>query len=373
MSVKRNLRKKTPQNSADFGFYAARLLDWYDRHARVLPWRARGGKQADPYRVWLSEIMLQQTTVVTVKPYYERFLEKWPDVNALARAKVDDVMAAWAGLGYYARARNLHLCAQAIAADHQGHFPDNEEQLLKLPGVGPYTAAAIAAIAFDKPATVVDGNVERVVARLFAVQTPLPEAKAELRALSAKLTPQKRAGDFAQGMMDLGATLCTPRAPACVLCPLTERCVAFQQGRADELPRRLRAKPRPEKRAAVFWLKRSDGAVLLRKRPPKGLLGGMMEVPSSPWLARFDEKEALAHAPLKLRWRRVPGTIRHVFTHFALEFVVYEATETATAMRRGRMAQGADGEWVALKDLSGRALPSLMRKVADHVLGKSAA
>src|SRR5690242_14567761 len=263
--------------------HATRLLDWYDRHRRTLPWRAPAGKRSAPYLVWLSEIMLQQTTVATVGDYFHRFVKRWPTVEALAGAPIDEVLSAWAGLGYYARARNLHACARAVTEQHGGVFPSDEEALLALPGIGPYTAAAIRAIAFDEPASAVDGNVERVITRLFAIETPLHDAKAEINLRAATLVPQRRAGDYAQAMMDLGATVCTPRSPRCVICPLMAGCISRKRGIAEELPRRAPKAERPTRRGLAFVLTRKDGAVLLRKRPTKGLLGGMDEVPSSDW------------------------------------------------------------------------------------------
>ena len=259
------------------------VLAWYDRERRRLPWRAEHGEAPDPYRVWLSEIMLQQTTVKAVLPRYDLFLRRWPDVAALARAELGEVLAAWAGLGYYARARNLHACARVVAERHGGKFPEDEAALRRLPGVGDYTAAAIAAIAFGKRATPVDGNIERVVARLFAVTTPLPAAKTEIRALAETLTPETRSGDFAQAMMDLGATICTPRRPACGLCPVRPDCRGYADGLAEALPYREAKGERPVRRGATFVAVRADGAVLLRERPLHGLLGGMLETPSSPW------------------------------------------------------------------------------------------
>jgi A/G-specific adenine glycosylase len=337
------------------------LLTWYDRHRRRLPWRAAPGARVDPYEVWLSEIMLQQTTVAAVIPYYQRFLTLWPRVEDLAAASLDDVLTAWAGLGYYARARNLHRAAAVVAEEHGGRFPDTEAALLKLPGIGPYTAAAIAAIAFDRPATVVDGNVERVVARLFAVETPLPAAKAELKARAEPLTPKRRPGDFAQAMMDLGATVCLPRNPKCGRCPLTRHCAADKQGIATRLPRRAPKTERPTRRAVIFWIARDGGAILLRRRPPKGLLGGMMEVPSTPWRAApWGEAEALAQAPIATPWTELPGLVRHTFTHFHLELTVWAG--------RADPGQDTEGRWVRLDDLGGEALPSVMRKVVRHAL-----
>ena len=261
------------------------LLAWYDRHRRALPWRAAPGERADPYRVWLSEIMLQQTTVKAVAPYYARFLARWGDVRALAAAPLEEVLKAWAGLGYYARARNLHACARAVVERHGGEFPASEAALRALPGIGAYTAAAIAAIAFDVPASPVDGNVERVIARLFAVEAPLPGAKPELRRLARELTPQRRAGDFAQAMMDLGATICTPKKPACALCPWNEGCAAHARGDAETFPRRTPKREGALRRGAAFVARRADGFVLVRTRPAKGLLGGMTEVPTTEWAA----------------------------------------------------------------------------------------
>ncbi len=352
------------------------LLAWYDRHARHLPWRVPPGARgpdgrpirADPYRVWLSEVMLQQTTVAAVAPYYRDFLERWPTVEALAAAPLDDVLTAWAGLGYYARARNLHKCAQAVSETHAGRFPDDEAGLRALPGIGPYTAAAVAAIAFDRPAAPVDGNVERVVARLFEVTTPLPGAKTELKALAESLTPAERPGDFAQAMMDLGATVCLPRRPRCLACPLTGRCAARAAGRAEALPRRAPKAPRPTRRGVAFWLVDGAGAVLLRRRPEKGLLGGMMEVPSTHWReAAWDEAEARRLAPAEADWQALPGLVRHTFTHFHLELTVWAAAGSdADAME-------TEGRWVRLDALSGEALPSVMRKVVHHALTQVAA
>ena len=347
---------------------AEALLAWYDRERRVLPWRSAPGATPDPYRVWLSEIMLQQTTVKAVLPRYAAFLRRWPDVKALARAELGEVLAAWAGLGYYARARNLHACARAVADEHGGRFPAEEAELRQLPGVGDYTAAAIAAIAFGRRATPVDGNIERVVARLFTVATPLPEAKSEIKALAATLTPAERAGDFAQAMMDLGATICTPRRPACGLCPVRIDCRGYSEGLAEGLPYRAAKSARPVRRGVAFVALRADGAVLLRERPLRGLLGGMLETPSSPWgNAAPNGTSVEQHAPLKTNWRKLPGQVEHTFTHFHLELQVYRA-EVELDAKPKRAAEPERCRWLKLRELSGAALPSVMRKVLLHAL-----
>ena len=320
------------------------LLGWYDRHARDLPWRVPPGQgRADPYRVWLSEVMLQQTTVAAVRGYFLRFVTRWPDIAALARADEAEVMAAWAGLGYYARARNLLACARAVAA--MGGFPRTREGLAALPGIGPYTSAAIAAIAFEQPEAVVDGNVERVVARLFAVTEPLPGAKPALVARAASLTPADRPGDHAQAMMDLGATICTPRSPACGICPLAGHCAGRAAGIAADLPRKAPRVARPLRRG-VAWIGLAPGAVLLESRPPRGLLGGTLAFPSSGW----DGTEL--PPPAQADWQRL-GEVRHVFTHFGLELTVL-AGRIAGPPARGRLV-GLDG-------FGPEDLPGLMRK-----------
>src|SRR5262249_20624734 len=348
--------------------YARAILAWYDRHRRILPWRAASGISPDPYRVWLSEIMLQQTTVKAVLPRYADFLGRWPDVSALADAELGEILAAWAGLGYYARARNLYACARDVVRRFGGKFPNTEAELRTLPGIGDYTAAAIAAIAFGERATPIDGNIERVVARLFAVITPLPSAKAEIRALAVAMTPGERAGDFAQAMMDLGATLCSPKRPACGLCPLCSACAVHAEGLAGVLPHREAKPERPTRRGAAFVVWREDGAVLLRERPLKGLLGGMLETPSSPWTERKENANAtFDHAPIEARWREVPGLVEHTFTHFHLELSVYVAGVDINATPM----EGAEPErcrWVTLRDLHRAALPSVMRKVLAHAL-----
>jgi A/G-specific adenine glycosylase len=336
---------------------AERLLAWYDRHRRVLPWRARAGETPDPYRIWLSEIMLQQTTVATVGPYFLTFLARWPDVTALAAAPLDDVLTAWAGLGYYARARNLHKCAQVVAREHGGRFPDTEAALLDLPGIGGYTAAAVAAIAFDRRAVVMDGNVERVMARLHRVATPLPGAKPELKALVDTLTPDERAGDFAQAMMDLGATICTPKKPRCALCPWREDCTAFKVGDAEDYPVKTAKAARPVLHAVAYWVTLPDGSVLLRRRPERGLLGGMMEIPTNTWRPEpWNLDEAENAAPLKARWHELPGQVRHIFTHIDLRL----------SLLAGAVAKAPSGMVAAPLDrLGDYALPSVMRKIVN--------
>ncbi|AVO46908.1 A/G-specific adenine glycosylase [Phreatobacter cathodiphilus] len=350
-------RTKPAQESAA---PAAALLAWYDRHRRHLPWRALPGEPVDPYRVWLSEIMLQQTTVKAVAPYFAAFLARWPTVADLAAAPVEEVMKAWAGLGYYSRARNLHACAIAVARDHDGRFPAEIAGLRALPGVGDYTAAAVGAIAFDLAAPVVDGNVERVVTRLEAVDEPLPGAKPLIRALVADMLDPTRPGDFAQAMMDLGATICTPRRPACALCSLRPFCAAAAEGSQEAYPKKAPKKTGTLRRGAAFVVVRADGALLVGTRPPKGLLGGMTEVPGTAWSADFDEAAALAAAPLPLALHRLPGTVGHVFTHFPLELTVFRAdapsgTPPAPGMR-----------WIAAGEIAGEAFPTVMRKVLAH-------
>jgi A/G-specific adenine glycosylase len=352
-------------NNEDF---ANALLAWYDRERRDLPWRAPPGVRPDPYRVWLSEIMLQQTTVKAVTPRYADFLRRWPDAAALANAELGEVLAAWAGLGYYARARNLHACAREVVTRHRGRFPETEAELRSLPGIGGYTAAAIAAIAFGARATPIDGNIERVVARVFALTTPLPAAKAEIKVLAESLTPDRHAGDFAQAMMDLGATICTPRRPACGLCPVRPHCAGYAEGLAEVLPYRDEKTERPVRRGVAFVVLREDGAVLLRERPPKGLLGGMIEVPSTPWTeAPPDARAVQSHAPVDGEWRKLTGRVEHTFTHFHLVLEVLRAKAGLDAA----LTEAALPErcrWVHVRDLHAAALPSLMRKVLAHAL-----
>ena len=352
-----------PEPAAD---RAARLLQWYDRHRRVLPWRALPGEDADPYRGWLSEIMLQQTTVKAVGPYFTKFLARWPDVAALGAASLDDVLRMGAGLGYYSRARNLHACAVTVTREHGGMFPDTEGDLRALPGIGPYTAAAIAAIAFDRRTMPVDGNIERVVSRLFAVEEQLPQSKPAIQSLAATLLGPARAGDSAQALMDLGATICTPKKPACVLCPLNDNCAALGRGDQETFPRKAPKKTGALRRGAAFVVTRGN-ELLVRTREAKGLLGGMTEVPTSDWLAGQEDAAARKQAPSVdsgVRWHRKLGVVTHVFTHFPLELVVY----TARVPPRTRAPAGM--RWVKVATLDDEALPNVMRKVVAHGLGE---
>ncbi len=339
------------------------LLAWYDGHARALPWRNPPGAAlpddpAWPYRVWLSEVMLQQTTVAAVKPYFARFTAIWPTVEALAAAPEDDVMAAWAGLGYYSRARNLVKCARAVAA--RGGFPGTEAELRALPGLGDYTAAAVAAIAFGQRAVVVDANVERVVARLFAIHTPLPAARKAIRAAAGTITPERRAGDFAQGLMDLGSQICTIRAPRCLLCPLRADCAGFAQGEPERLPVKLPKKAVPERRGTAFWITRDSGReVWLVTRPGRGMLGGMRALPDDGWSAQGDGS---GEAPMPGEWRSM-GAVRHGFTHarLTLELAGHEA--------------GADppgeGAWWPIAQIEDAGLATLFLKAARLALGET--
>ncbi|MFN7224797.1 MAG: A/G-specific adenine glycosylase [Paracoccaceae bacterium] len=333
------------------------LLQWYDRHARAMPWRVSPqdrwqGVMPDPYRIWLSEIMLQQTTVVAVKDYFHRFTSRWPTVADLAAARDEDVMAEWAGLGYYARARNLLKGARAVVSDHGAVFPKTREGLLSLPGVGPYTASAVASIAYDAPETVVDGNVERVMARMYAVETPLPAAKPELVALAMSLTPTVRPGDYAQAVMDLGATICTPRKPACGICPWSPACVARRQGGQAELPRKTPKADKPVRRGTL-WIGRRQDALLLERRPDRGLLGGMLGFPGDGW----DGSDGIQ--PAEAAWRE-QGEVRHTFTHFhlVLKLQVAELALGTVVLR---------GQFIPRADFRPADLPTVMRKAYDQV------
>lgn len=354
MAVSKALNNRA---DADISGFRKALLGWYGKHHRPMPWRSPPGKRPDPYHEWLSEIMLQQTTVVTVRPYFEKFITRWPTVKALAKAPLDDVLSAWAGLGYYARARNLHKCANVVANDYKGRFPDDIDELETLPGIGEYTANAIAAIAFDKPACVVDGNVERVVSRLFYITEPLPGAKKPIKEKMRVLTDGRTdsPGDFAQGMMELGATLCTPTSPKCGLCPVSRYCAAHVKGGAEKLPVRAAKKARPKKYGYVYWVERKkDGAILFERRGEKGMLGGMTGLPTSEWKADLSEKDHISGLAL------VPGgkkpAILHTFTHFDLELKVVRAR-----LKNDRIT-GNNAFWVATRDLDGLGLPTLFAK-----------
>ena len=332
--------------------FAAVLLGWYDVHARDLPWRARpGDPPPDPYRVWLSEVMLQQTTVAAVVPYFRRFTHAWPSVADLAAADDGEVMAAWAGLGYYARARNLLACARAVA-EGGGAFPDSEGALRQLPGLGAYTAAAVAAIAFGQRAVVVDANVERVVSRLFALAQPLPGARPAIRRLADRITPEARAGDFAQAMMDLGATVCTARSPRCGACPLSRQCAAFAAGSPEAFPVKPARKAKPARTGTAFWIEH-DGAVWLVRRAGRGMLGGMRALPDDGWSARCD---GAGMVPLAADWQRA-GQVSHVFTHFSLALDVLRAKVTAAQPL-------AEGEWWPIERIEEAGLPTLFAKAA---------
>jgi A/G-specific adenine glycosylase len=340
--------------------FAARLLAWYDIHRRTLPWRAPKGRRADPYRVWLSEIMLQQTTVQAVGAYYRKFLERWPSVAHLADAQQDEVLAAWAGLGYYARARNLHAAAKVVAHQMGGRFPGTAAALRELPGVGGYTAGAISAIAYDEKQAAMDANAERVIARVFAVETPMPKAKTELHALCSALVPD-RAGDFAQALMDLGSAICTPKRPACPNCPWMDWCKARKLGIQEHLPVKAPKMARPLKRGAAFVVTDKTGAVLLVKRPDKGLLASMLEPPLGPWGEKFPTAAAaIKQAPFEASWKKRPGIVRHGFTHFELETEVY----VAQVSKHPKMP----GDWIPRERLGAVALPTVMKKIVEHGL-----
>jgi len=347
--------------------FADLLLKWYDENARSLPWRSLCGEQADPYHVWLSEIMLQQTTVATVKAYFEKFTSLWPTVDALAAAPQEAVLKEWAGLGYYARARNLHKCAGVISRDLGGAFPETEAGLKALPGVGDYTAAAIAAIAFGVPAAVVDGNIERITARQYRINTPLPKAKAEIKERVAGLTPKGRPGDFAQAMMDLGAGLCRPKAPKCLLCPVQQSCAAAKAGDMETYPVKAPKKVKPIRRAVSFWLEH-DGHILLERRPQTGLLGGMPGLFSSPWVERADfpdaaEIEAMFsehfndQTSIDSNLYEKPGKAKHTFTHFHLETKLF----STQSIKKFNMDNGF---WHPIDRLDEIGLPTVFKKIA---------
>lgn len=336
----------------------ADLLGWFDRHRRVMPWRAAKGRRPNPYHVWLSEIMLQQTTVVTVGPYFMKFTDLWPTVYDLAAAELDDVLAAWAGLGYYARARNLHKCAKAVVEQFDGVFPADEAALLTLPGIGPYTAAAIASIAFDQPAVAVDGNVERVVSRFFGIEEPLPLSKPAIKADAADLAlGNERPGDFTQAFMELGATVCTPRKPKCGLCPWQKNCRARKAGNAEELPRKMPKQAKPKRFGKVYWIRNAKGAVMIQKRVDKGLYQGLYQLPTTDWVGSKQQVAGLLPPlPLKAaKSRKI--TVRHSFTHFDLELEIWEARAAVAATKTL-----AESRWIKPDMRDDFALPTLMTK-----------
>jgi len=338
------------------------ILKWYDQHARELPWRSKPGAPTDPYHVWLSEIMLQQTTVATVKAYFEKFRALWPTIEALAASPQEEVLKEWAGLGYYARARNLHKCALTITNEFDGKFPVSETELKKLPGIGDYTSAAISAIAFGEPAAVVDGNIERIISRVFRIKTPLPTAKKEIKKETANLTPTSRAGDFAQAMMDLGAGICSPKNPSCFSCPVQSHCAATKAGDMETYPVKAPKKTKPIRRAISFWLEH-EGHVLLERRPNKGLLGGMPGFFSTPWVARSDIpsiSESVQHSPINAEWQALDGLAKHTFTHFHLETSLVKASsQTRTNFE--------NGFWHPIDDLENIGLPTVFKKISALV------
>ncbi|MHA6262942.1 A/G-specific adenine glycosylase [Arenibacterium sp. CAU 1754] len=345
--------------NTDLAPIAPALLEWYDVHARIMPWRVTpadraAGARPDPYRVWLSEVMLQQTTVAAVTDYFHRFTARWPNVGDLAAAEDGDVMGEWAGLGYYARARNLLKCARVVAGEYDGVFPDTHAELLRLPGIGPYTAAAISAIAFDRPETVVDGNVERVIARLHDIHTPLPAAKLELTALATAQTPAERPGDYAQAVMDLGATLCTPKSPACGICPVRTPCMARIAGTAPDLPKKTPKKPKPTRLGTIYLGRRVDGAWLLERRPDSGLLGGMLGWPGTDWV----ETAPPDSPPAPVDWSTLPGEVRHTFSHFHLILTVKHAD-----LPQDHTPDS--GQFIGKHDFRPSDLPTVMRKAFD--------
>jgi A/G-specific adenine glycosylase len=340
---------------------APRVLAWWDVNRRELPWRAPPGMRPDPYRVWLSEILLQQTTVQAVTPYFLKFIARWPRVDDLAAASLDEVMGAFAGLGYYSRARNLHACAQEVARRGEG-FPQAEAALRALPGIGAYTAAAVAAIAFDEPAAPVDGNIARIIARLYAIDAPIVKARGQIPETAAMLTPRRRPGDFAQALMDIGAMICRPRNPECPACPMRADCSAARSGAPEDYPRRLAKKPKPLREGAAFFAERADGAILVKRRPPKGLLGGTLELPGTSWRVGAEPLDDLSVAPCVGAWRRVPGVVEQAFTHFSLRLIVFSA--------RVHQADGLAPThfWVARTDIETAGFSSLMRKAIAHAL-----
>ena len=348
--------------SDPIGKVPERLLSWYDKHKRTLPWRPKDGSRPDPYKVWLSEIMLQQTQVVTATPYFEKFLILWPCVTKLAEADLDDIFVEWAGLGYYARARNLHKCANIVATTLDGVFPDNELELIKLPGIGTYTAAAIVAIAFDLKATPMDGNFDRVMARLHAIETPLPTAKPALKSLATKITPDVRPGDYAQAVMDLGATICTPRNPQCLSCPVNACCLSLKRGKTTLIPKKKVKQRKPARYGMAFLCINDKKEVLLRRRPNSGLFAGMMEIPGTSWTDRLPNSLQIeASQPTKDTRTHIQGTVLHVFTHFKLEIKVVRADINKSIKIDGL-------SWHPLESIDKAGIPSLMLKITKHGL-----
>jgi A/G-specific adenine glycosylase len=338
---------------------ASNVLEWWDRHRRTLPWRAGPGQTSDPYLVWLSEVLLQQTTVQAVIPYFERFKALWPRLEDLAAAPLEEVMRAFAGLGYYSRARNLHACAQEVVR-RGGSFPRTEAELRTLPGIGAYTAAAVAAIAFDQPAAPVDGNIARIVTRLHAIEQPIAKARTVIARAAAAQTPPARPGDFAQALMDIGATICTPRNPDCPACPIRFACIASAKGHPQAYPRKAARKLRPHRRGAAFFAQAVDGSILLRTRAPSGLLGGTLELPGTQWSADYAPDAAASGAPFPAPWLLTPGLVEQAFTHFSLALNVYSARVTEKLVTR-------DGcFWIGREEIDGAALSSLMRKAVAH-------
>ena len=336
------------------------ILRWYKNHKRDLPWRKH---QKNPYYVWLSEMMLQQTTVTTVLPYFEKFITKWPTIDRLAQSTQDDVLAAWAGLGYYARARNLHKCAQTITSDYQGHFPQNYDELKKLPGIGPYSAAAIAAIAFGSSDVVIDGNIERIMCRVGVIETPIVQSKSVIREMASALTPQNNNGDYIQALMDISAQICRPKNPKCLICPIRKHCQALSNNRTDELPKKLPKKNKPYKYATIYWVEK-NGKIMMRKRPEKGLLGGMIEFPSTSWTDKKpSQNEWKKQAPCEADWTLHKKTIKHSFTHFDIELQIV----TAQNFQKIK-AQEFEAQWFEANHIYDLALPTIMRKVADAKL-----
>ncbi len=359
-------RKKKDIKALNAEFLSLSLLAWYDLHARDLPWRihpndTKNNVKANPYHVWISEIMLQQTTVITVKPYFIKFLKLWPSINDLAAAPLDDVLIQWAGLGYYARARHLHKCAIMVAEEYGGKFPSAEKELLKLPGIGIYTAAAIASIAYDASAVVIDGNVDRVISRMFNIRTPLPDSKNEIRSYAEKLTPSSRAGDYAQAIMDLGATICTPKALKCSgRCPWERGCISASLGTSAELPIKKKKPLKPTRRGYAFWAE-YKGYIWLCKREEKGLLGGMMEIPSTDWIPSNSwDNIPEPQVPIIANWKEVHGLVRHTFTHFHLELKIIR-------LDIEEMINLQEGSWYKLDELDRYALPTVMMKIIHHL------